>query len=303
MAEEQEQLMTYTVIIPCYNGERYLGQAIESVLEQTRPPTGVLVVDDGSTDSSAAIAASYGPPVSVIRKENAGLARARNTGVAAAQNPLVAFLDADDWWLPSKMEKQIPLFLDPEVGLVHSFHDWVDNGQGIRIRTVSHAVSGNALLPLLNSCVVGVLTVVVRRDLLLAARGFSDDLDSAEDWDMWLRLSRMTRFAVVEEVLACYRVHGENMSLNDQSTLSGCLTALERQRPFCHSRVEQQALSRGIRNTKVMFSTRMLHDRRDIQPLISILRLWPAHALTLSFWRVVCRRLLRLSRAAVRLPP
>lgn len=292
----EDHLQRYAVVIPCYNGAQYLRQAIESALAQTSPANEVLVVDDGSTDSSADIAVSYGHPVRVIQQHNAGLARARNAGITAAREPLIAFLDADDWWLPSKMEKQLPMFRDPDIGLVHSFHDWIDDRQGRRIRTVSNALCGNALLPLLHNCDVGVLTVVARRDLLVAAHGFADDLKAAEDWDMWLRLSRMTKFAVVEEVLACYRIHGENMSLNNRATLDGCLAALDRQQPFCVSPLEQDALRCGIRNTKLMFSTRMLHDRRDLEPLLGILRLRPAHALTLSFWRVFLRRRLGLTR-------
>ena len=92
-----------TVIIPCYNGAAYLREAIDSALDQTHPPLEVIVIDDGSTDDSAAIAESYGPPVCVIRQENQGESVARNRGIDEAKGDWVAFLDADDLWKPTKL--------------------------------------------------------------------------------------------------------------------------------------------------------------------------------------------------------
>jgi glycosyltransferase involved in cell wall biosynthesis len=98
---------TVSVVIPCYNGSRFLRETLASVLRQTEPVREVLVVDDGSTDGSADIAESFGPPVRVIRQANAGESTARNRGVEEARGDWVAFLDADDVWEPHKLERQL----------------------------------------------------------------------------------------------------------------------------------------------------------------------------------------------------
>ncbi len=112
-----ETLGKVSVIIPVYNSARYLGEAIESVLAQTRPPDEVMVVDDGSTDDSAGVAQRY--PVRLLRQANAGASVARNHGVEAASGSLLAFLDADDLWLPGKLAWQVEaLRAEPELDAV-----------------------------------------------------------------------------------------------------------------------------------------------------------------------------------------
>ncbi len=116
-----------SVIIPCRNGAAFLREALDSVLAQTQPPREVIVVDDGSADGSGAIAESYGPPVRVLRQENLGPSAARNRGIEQARGDWLAFLDADDVWEPTKLEKQIAA-LRPGVACVHT--EW--SGFGAR---------------------------------------------------------------------------------------------------------------------------------------------------------------------------
>ena len=98
-----------SVIIPAHNASEYIGRAIESVLAQTRKPDEIIVVDDGSTDDTARIIADYGSKVIYIQQENAGPSVARNTGIEAATSEWIAFLDADDEWIPEKLELQTEL--------------------------------------------------------------------------------------------------------------------------------------------------------------------------------------------------
>ena len=116
-----------SVVIPAYNRAAYLAQAIDSVLAQTYTPLEIIVVDDGSTDDTAQLAASYLPRIQLIRQANAGAAAARNSGIAQSHGELIALLDSDDRWLPDKLARQVPLFADQRVGLVHggirSFRD------------------------------------------------------------------------------------------------------------------------------------------------------------------------------------
>src|SRR5581483_4857500 len=99
-----------SVVVPVYNGAKYLRQALDSALGQTYPRLQLVIVDDGSTDSSAEIIASYGPRLCSIRQANAGVACARNAGIRAAAGDLIAFLDQDDWWLPEKVDRQVERF-------------------------------------------------------------------------------------------------------------------------------------------------------------------------------------------------
>ena len=103
--------MDISCVIPCYNGERFLGAALDSVIAQTLPPAEIIVVDDGSTDGSTAdVAANYGSRVTYLRQDNAGPAAARNRGLACARGDFVAFLDADDLWHQDKLARQAVRF-------------------------------------------------------------------------------------------------------------------------------------------------------------------------------------------------
>src|SRR5436853_333315 len=105
-------------IVPVFQGERYLRDAIASILAQTSPPFEVIVVDDGSSDRSVAIAESFGPPIRVLRQDHRGVSAARNHGVRAARGALLAFLDADDLFLPAKLAQQLARFtVRPELEL------------------------------------------------------------------------------------------------------------------------------------------------------------------------------------------
>src|SRR5512135_2005660 len=110
-----------SIILPVYNGERYVSQAIESVLSQTYVPTELIVVDDGSIDNSASIARSY-KEVHFIRQSNQGVAVARNSGIAAARGTIIAFIDQDDLWTPNKLDVQVHYLLkNPGVQYVNAW--------------------------------------------------------------------------------------------------------------------------------------------------------------------------------------
>src|SRR5262249_24365681 len=120
-----------SVVMPVYNGEKYLRHSVETVLAQSYWPLELVAVDDGSTDGSAGLLASYGAPVRVVRQTNAGVAAARDAGIAAARGELIAFLDQDDWWRPTKVARQVALFrADPALGLVHTAAVYYDDTRG-----------------------------------------------------------------------------------------------------------------------------------------------------------------------------
>ena len=115
-------------IVPVYNGERYLGEAIESILKQSYRPTEIIIADDGSTDGTASIAARYGKQVRYLRQANAGTAAARNLGMRAAEGEFFAFLDADDVWPSDKLDRQMARFRDrsePGFCIAHVQNFWI----------------------------------------------------------------------------------------------------------------------------------------------------------------------------------
>jgi glycosyltransferase involved in cell wall biosynthesis len=136
--------LTVSVVIPVYNGERFLAEAIASVIAQSRPAQEIIVVDDGSTDGSAAVARAFGPRVTLLQQANAWAGAARNTGIAAAKGTALAFLDADDLWPPDKLEAQVGTLeahehLDLVFGQVVQFH----HPAGEELAPVSGPIAGN----------------------------------------------------------------------------------------------------------------------------------------------------------------
>jgi glycosyltransferase involved in cell wall biosynthesis len=184
---EDGPLAPVTVVVPAYNAEATLGSALASVAQQTVPPAQVVVVDDGSTDATAAVARAAPLEVEVITTGGPlGPAAARNAGTARAVEGWVAFLDADDVWHPRKLEAQLEAARrNPGAVIVAS--DWVRGTPPtppgpvrVRVLRVDHVLSLNRFQ---------TSTVLVRREVLAAVGGFDATLDGAEDWDMWLRTS------------------------------------------------------------------------------------------------------------------
>jgi glycosyltransferase involved in cell wall biosynthesis len=200
--------MKFSVIIPAYNAERYIAKAIESCLSQTYAPHEIIVIDDASTDGTASIAESFPPPTRVIRlTENMGVSVACNRGVQASSGDWLAFLGADDWFLPEKLELQRLCALEnPRAVLIYS---------GFRIISCDGSEYDGRffwpreLMPMLryrSRLYAG--SVVMRRDAFDAVGGFDPALRTAEDWDMWLRITArysVDLFAAVPEPLAVYR--------------------------------------------------------------------------------------------------
>jgi glycosyltransferase involved in cell wall biosynthesis len=188
--------LSVSVIIPAYKAAGTINRAIESVFGQTREPAEVLIVDDGSPDGADLSAAliRYGERVNLLRKPNGGAASARNHAIKRARGSVIGFLDADDYWEPHKLERQLEL-LDrhPEVGLTAS--RWYTEEPGERRTPPTDAIDDvvdRAWAPdgpdvFRVACQVSTTTVLVRRDVLGRHR-FPTDLTTAEDRDLWCRL-------------------------------------------------------------------------------------------------------------------
>jgi glycosyltransferase involved in cell wall biosynthesis len=196
-----------SVVIPTYNRAATVGRAINSALAQHVPDLEVVVVDDGSTDSTSQVLSQYGSQVSVLHQPNQGVARARTNGVLAAKGEFVAFLDSDDEWYPHKLARQLSLLEQhPSAGLVSSGAEFVEPGGRIRSR-VSQTAAGNLVGWLMyRNCIV-TSSVLVRRECLLSVQPmFRAENWAGEDWDLWLRLAARWPFVVSPEVLVRYHL-------------------------------------------------------------------------------------------------
>jgi glycosyltransferase involved in cell wall biosynthesis len=203
---------TVSVLIPAYNASRFIAEAIQSVLAQTFPATEVIVVDDGSTDDTAEIVARFGGRVSCSRQTNLGVALARNHAIRRARGEYIAFLDADDVWLPHKLEKQLSLFRGaPDLGAV-GCGCWITDDH---LRKIKERLPGEAGLRALilgtdNGGLFGS-TIVAPRAVLEKVGLFDPRLSTSADWDLATRIAEHYPVSFVAEALLLYRQHGANM--------------------------------------------------------------------------------------------
>ncbi len=203
-----QQASTISVIIPVFNGARYLGEAIQSVLDQTRPAEEIIVVDDGSTDDSHQIAAQY--PVTCIRQANSGASTARNHGVSQSRGDMLAFLDADDVWTVEKLALQTDVFqeqpeLDAIFGMVEQFSS---PDAAPRARFVGETLNG-----------VHCGTMLIKREAFLRVGFLKPDWKVAHFLE-WYARAEDARLSMITlpEVLMRRRVHTTNLTVRMRDT-------------------------------------------------------------------------------------
>jgi glycosyltransferase involved in cell wall biosynthesis len=208
------------VVVPVRDGARFLPACLDSIAAQTLPPRAIIVVDDGSTDLTPQILAEYArrwPSLQIIRSEPRGVSHARNLGLSACQASLVAFLDADDVWEATKLERQMALFAEdrPRLGFVHCAYRLIDEaGRPATDHPISEPRKRgdifSALLSHGNIVSGSGSAVVVRRKLLDLVGGFDERLFFGEDWDLWLRLASVAEIDFVPERLVAIRTHEQS---------------------------------------------------------------------------------------------
>ena len=194
--------------MPAYNAAAFVRRAIESVWAQTHVPLELIIVDDGSSDDTAAVASTVDPRTIVIRQANGGPGAARNRGVKEARGNWIAFLDADDAWRPEKLERQIP-HMRADVGVVFC--------QVMNPHERDSPKSSLTFDDLWDHNFVGLSTSIIRRDVFVQAGGFDEDraILGIEDYNLWLRLTaRNVSFAFVKEQLVEYTPAPGNLSSN-----------------------------------------------------------------------------------------
>jgi glycosyltransferase involved in cell wall biosynthesis len=215
---------TVSVVIPAYNAARFLPEAIESVLQQSYRDFEIVVVDDGSTDSTEAVLRSYRDRLTYFRQTNRGAAGARNQGIKLARGRYVAFLDADDRWMPGKLAEQVAVLnSDSGVGLVCSDVEVVSEaGDPLpSFLADKQNASGNVFNLLLRSSFILTSSVLVRRKCVLEVGLFDESLPVSEDLDLWLRIAYRWKVQVLPHTTVIRRKHREALS-SDPSRFTVC---------------------------------------------------------------------------------
>jgi glycosyltransferase involved in cell wall biosynthesis len=221
-------------VIPCFNQGGFLKEAVESVLAQTLRPERIIVVDDGSTDNTAAAAAEY-PQVDYIFQKNRGLAAARNTGLRRVTTEFVLFHDSDDILKPTAIERCL-MALDkhPQAAFVYGGFWWVDQKRGFLGEELAKRQTDHFGALLAKNYIMMHGTVMYRTEILRSAGGFNESLPRCEDYDVYLRLTQSYPIEAYEGVAAEYRRHNDNISLNAALMLKTVRKLLAR-----HSRIAQ----------------------------------------------------------------
>jgi len=213
-----------SVIIPNYNYARYVGDAIRSVLAQTYTNFEIIVVNNGSTDDSLDILRGFGDHIVLVDQANLGQSGARNSGLAKSTGELFAFLDADDVWEPTKLEKQISLIRD-DTQLIYSGLTKFEN-ESEKILSVNYpSFRGKCILDFVQNPGVGIVlggesTVLFTRELFSQVGEFDTRLSISAGWDFFRRCSLYTKFDFSPEILVRYRIHGKNLSLLPTNNVS-----------------------------------------------------------------------------------
>lgn len=220
-----------SVIIPTYNRAYFLHQAIESVLNQTFQDFELIVVDDGSTDSTPYVLQKWKGKIRWVRQENAGVSRARNVGILAARGRYFCFLDSDDLWLGEKLETQVG-FLDanPHYPVCYTDEVWVRRGRRVNPRKIHRKYSGWIFDRCLPLCIISPSSAMMRREVLDAVGGFDEDLPVCEDYDLWLRVaSRFPIFFLDQKLIIKRGGHADQLSNRSWGNDRYRVRALEKQ--------------------------------------------------------------------------
>lgn len=210
-----------SVIIPTFNSALFLPQSIESILKQTYKPFEIIVVDDGSTDDTKEKIRPYFDSITYYYKNNGGPASARNFGIRKSEGELVAFLDADDMWLPDKLSLQIEYIKQNQaIGAVFA----IQMIRGVREKDVmkfgafveSRMNDGHIFDELLKNNFIGTSTIIVKREILDRTGLFDEDrkLISVEDINLWLRIARYYKFGFINKILGIKSFHADSLTLN-----------------------------------------------------------------------------------------
>jgi SAM-dependent methyltransferase len=265
--------MLVSVIIPTYNHARFLSEAIDSVIAQTRPADEIIVIDDGSNDDPAAVVSRFAS-VRLVRQANRGRSAARNAGIRLAKSKYVVFLDADDRLLPIALETGIRCAeMNPECGFVYGAHRDIEEDGTPTVLHPVQPIAEEAYFALLRRNLVRMqASAIFKRDVLIESGGFDEALHLSEDYDLYLRIAQKYRVAYHSGLVAEYRKHGTNTSGDPVRMLSSTLSVLDKHTALGESNVfKQVAIEEGRQIWRAYYAWLMLEASR---------RKWPSRQAT-----------------------
>lgn len=224
-------MVTISIIIPVFNGEKTIKETIESVLNQTFSDFELLIINDGSQDSTLQIVSTFQDSrLKVFSYPNAGLPASRNRGISLAKGEYISFIDADDLWTAHKLESQLKALQEnPQAAVAYSWTNHIDeSGQFFRPGP-DLTFNGDVYERLLLSDFVGSgSNPLIRTQAFAEVGNFDESLNSAEDWDMWLRLAARYHFVAVPSPQILYRVSVSSMSFDVKKMEKSSLQVIER---------------------------------------------------------------------------
>ncbi|WP_151900719.1 glycosyltransferase family 2 protein [Sulfurimonas hydrogeniphila] len=193
--------MDISVIIPTYNRYKLLKRAIKSVLAQTYTPKEIIVIDDGSTDTTCNIQNDF-PNIIYIYQKNSGVSAARNKGIEIAKSEWIAFLDSDDEFCPQKLQKQVDFHThNLDILMSYTHEKWVRNGITVKIPKKYRKIGKDAFLENLSYCNIAPSSVILHKSLLETVGLFDEHLAVCEDYDLWLRITCKHKIGLIDETL------------------------------------------------------------------------------------------------------
>jgi len=244
------------VIIPAYNASKYLPFAIESVIAGTFADWRIILVDDGSTDDTAKVAARYanqlGPRFLYIFQENRGLPAARNTAIQHSSADLLALLDADDVWLPNRLSTSVRAFESPDVGLAYGLITQIDTeGKLLGTFRGNPKWAAGRIAPwiYMRKVELPCPTLTFRRSAVDEVGPFDETMRATEDRDLWFRIALRYEVAFIPEVIAYYRISPASMSTDPERMLRAQLQFIRKHfgAEGCGIRQRQIALARAYK--------------------------------------------------------
>lgn len=226
-----------SIIMPAYNSANYIGESIESVIAQTYNNWELIVIDDGSTDSTAEVVNSYcikDKRIKYLWQQNGRQGKARNNGIKKAAGEYIAFLDSDDLWMPNKLEVQLVKLQSTNYDLVFSdAYVFLVSPVNYNLKTLlvqpKEYKGEEGIIAFFNGNKIPILTVLVRKEVLITVSGFTEDslIQNAEDYHLWLKLLiKGYTFCSFSQPLAAYRIHSDSATNNFNATSLNVIAAL-----------------------------------------------------------------------------
>jgi glycosyltransferase involved in cell wall biosynthesis len=295
-----------SIIIPAYNAMKYLPETLNSVWQQTFCDYEILIVNDGSSDNIEDWVAQVSQiqnlqiqnsrSLKLISQPNQGQSSARNRGIESAQGEYIVFLDADDLWEPSKLEKEV-YYLDnnPNIGLVYSWTAIIDINGKLTGRVMKPSWDGNIFSQLLLRNIIDNSSVMVRRNCFDEVGLFDNSLRFNEDWEMWIRIASRYEFASTKEILVYYRHHPGNSSNNWYMMQEGYQTVIDKAYNLASSKlapIKLQSLKKhSYSNANLVVAWKALQSQDKDWKIAADFRdrafsLYPQVLLQQEFWRL-----------------